>query len=319
MKINFKNVSHTYNFKSEFSQRGIDNVSISLETGNIYAIIGPTGSGKSTFVQHLNGLLLPTSGEIEIIDEKVMTPLDRKGRPIKSKQKIQKIGSANPDYQYVPERIVISNTKRRNKSLHSLRKKIGVVFQFPEQQLFESTVVKDVAFGPRNYGIKGKDGIELAKAALENVNLDPSYYERSPFDLSGGEQRKVAIAGILALEPEILVLDEPTAGLDPRNSQDILDLILNLFNKGHTIILITHDMGIALKYAHEIIVFQDSRLTTMESKESLLHNIERIDFLELPTQVSFGIQLKKQGYPIDLSKSLDFEYIVDIVKNGRRK
>ena len=315
MKIEFRNVSHEYNQESTYSQKGISDISLTLETGKIYALIGPTGSGKSTFIQHLNGLLLPTSGEIYIEDEKDLLPLNEKGKLLRGKKK--KHALEHPaSYVLVPRTFLITPNKRKNKDLSLLRKRIGVVFQFPEQQLFEGTIVKDVAFGPKNYKIKNDEATTLAISALHSVNVPESYFERSPFDLSGGEQRKVAIAGILALDPEILVLDEPTAGLDPKNSEDILALVTNLYRLGKTIILITHDMEIALKYAHEIIVFRNGKIFTRASKEELLSNIETIDFIEIPASIKFAVNLKNQGFAVDLTKALDSNYLLDVIKRG---
>ncbi|MDD3099220.1 MAG: ATP-binding cassette domain-containing protein, partial [Bacilli bacterium] len=178
MPIKYENVSFTYNAKTPFSYEALSDVSLDIIDGSFTAIVGKTGCGKSTLIQQLNGLLVPTSGEVIINDY-----------------------------------VVAKSRKRRTKKIKELRKLVGLVFQFPEYQLFEETVEKDVAFGPKNFGASNEGALKSAHEALRLVGLDESFYKRSPFDLSGGERRRVAIAGILALNPNILVLDEPTAGL----------------------------------------------------------------------------------------------------------
>ena len=194
MSIKIKNVSFSYMVKTPNEVKALDDVSFEIEKGSITAIIGHTGSGKSTLIQTLNALILPSSGEIEV-DDFVITP-----------------------------------NRKKNKNIKELRKHIASIFQFPEYQLFEENVEKDVAFGLKNYGFKENEAIEKAHEALKLVGLDESFYKRSPFELSGGEKRRVAIAGILILDPDILILDEPTAGLDPSGTKIILEsLFLNLW------------------------------------------------------------------------------------------
>lgn len=319
MKIEFRNVSHIYNQKSILPQDGIKNIDLDLVSGGIIAVIGPTGSGKSTFIQHLNGLLLPTEGHIHIIDEEDLVPINREGKFLQGKRKQEAIAQKDQRFRFVPQQFTITSKKRKNENLHDLRKKIGVVFQFPEQQLFESSVEKDVSFGPRNYKIKNDEALKLAHQALESVNISPDYFSRSPFDLSGGEQRKVAIAGILALKPEILVLDEPTAGLDSRNSADIMQLITSLKAQNKTIILVTHDMKIALNYSDKIMVFKDGEVTNFSRTRDILEEIEEVDFLEKPKQLEFSLALKKMGFEINLHSALDFESLVEQIERGVKK
>ena len=315
MKIEFRNVTHEYNSRTAYPQTGIRDISITLESGKIYALIGPTGSGKSTFIQHMNGLLLPTAGEIFVEDGDVLIPVNKKGKPLRGRKKA--LAEKEPNsYSFVPKQYLITTKKRKNKNISSLRKRIGVAFQFPEQQLFESTVLKDVAFGPRNYKIPVPQAQQLARNALRDVNISEDYFDRSPFDLSGGEQRKVAIAGILSLDPEFLVLDEPTAGLDPKNSKDILDLIVRLHSSGKTIVLITHDMEIALKYASEVIIFRDGQIVSQSSSNDLMNQLGNIDFIELPTSIRFAHDLKLMGYDVDLERSLDQDYLLSVIEKG---
>ena len=179
MPIRFEKVSYTYGKKTPFEYQALKDINLEILEGSFTAIVGHTGSGKSTLIQHLNGLLLPEEGRVVIAD-------------------------------------FVLEAKKKIKNIKALRKQVGIVFQFPEYQLFESTVLKDVMFGPKNFGATEEEAKAKAQKALELVKIPPSYYEKSPFALSGGERRRVAIAGILAMEPKILVLDEPTAGLDPK-------------------------------------------------------------------------------------------------------
>ena len=183
MSITFDKVEHTYSSDTPFAYHALKGVDLVIPKGSMTALIGHTGSGKSTLIQHINALLLPTAGNIQIED------------------------------------IMISATDKPN-TLKPLRKKAGLVFQFPEYQLFEETILKDIIFGPTNFGVNEEEALKLAKETLKLVGLDESYLEKSPFDLSGGQKRRVAIAGILAMDPEILILDEPTAGLDPQGAKE---------------------------------------------------------------------------------------------------
>ena len=195
MSITFKKVEHIYSEKTPFSYHALKGVDLNIEKGKMTALIGHTGSGKSTLIQHMNALLLPSAGEVHIED------------------------------------ILITATDKPE-SLKPLRKKAGLVFQFPEYQLFEETILKDIIFGPKNFGINEDEAIEMAKKVLKMVGLDESYLEKSPFDLSGGQKRRVAIAGILAMDPDILILDEPTAGLDPQGAKEMLNLFKKINQTG---------------------------------------------------------------------------------------
>ena len=200
MSIQVNHIFHTYFKKSPNAVLALNDVSLEIKEGEFVAFVGETGSGKSTLVQHFNALLIPDEGTIEV------------------------------------NNYLITNNKRKNKKMNLLRKEVGLIFQFPEYQLFEETVLEDVGFGPRNFGASLQEANKKAKEALSQVGLDISYYDRSPFELSGGERRKVAVAGILALDPDVLILDEPTAGLDYQASKEMMELVEKLHQKGKTII-----------------------------------------------------------------------------------
>ena len=224
MSINFKEISYVYSPTMPYRYTALDNVNLSIDEGKITAIIGETGSGKSTLVQHLNALLLPSEGSLEVA-----------GYTIKANEK--------------------------TKNLKQLRQRVGLVFQFSEYQLFEETILKDVAFGPKNFGASEEEATNKAKEALKLVGIPESYYERSPLDLSGGQKRRVAIAGILAMGPQIIVLDEPTAGLDPKGSDEMIKLFCDLNKKfKKTIILVTHDNEVVYNYADDVILLSGGKV-----------------------------------------------------------
>ena len=237
-------------------------------------------------MQMLNGLLYPTSGEV-IIDNF----------------------------------IVSSDKKRRSKKLFLLRKKVGMVFQFPEYQLFEENVLKDVMFGPKNFGLKEDEAKKVAIKALNDVGIPESYFKKSPFELSGGEKRKIAIAGILASNPDIIVLDEPTAGLDPSSKVEIMDLIKKLNVGGKTVILVTHDMDVVMNYAKKVVVLNDAKLIKITTPEKLFNEEDIESYsLEIPTLYKFKKALKKYGFKKDLSLINDYDALIKAIveekKNG---
>ena len=218
MRITFEDVEYRYQANTPFEHLALHDVNLSLDSGSYTAIIGHTGSGKSTLLQHLNALIKPTKGRVIIGD-----------------------------------RTIESN--RKEKDLRSIRQKVGIVFQFPEHQLFDETVEKDICFGPMNFGVSEAEAKVLARKAIEQVGLSEDILPKSPFDLSGGQMRRVAIAGVLAMEPDVLVLDEPIAGLDPRGRNEIMDMFYQLHkNRGISMILVTHSMEDAAKYADEIVI-----------------------------------------------------------------
>ena len=266
MSITCKNLSHIYGENTPFEYYALKNVNLDIQEGSFTAIIGQTGSGKSTFIQHINALLLPTDGQITI------------------------------------DKYTISS-KEKPEKLKQLRKKSGLVFQFPEYQLFEETIERDIMFGPMNFGIDENSAKEVAKKSLEMVGLDQTYLEKSPFDLSGGQKRRVAIAGILAMDPDILVLDEPTAGLDPQGIREMMDLFKSIHQLGKTVILVTHDMNHVLEYCNEVIVMNEG---CVERKGKVKDVFKDSDYLlnlgiDLPLITNMIIDLNKKGFQLDTS------------------
>ncbi|HEX6593707.1 MAG TPA: energy-coupling factor ABC transporter ATP-binding protein [Bacillota bacterium] len=223
MDITFKDVSYIYQENSPFAHQALDEVSFHIPSGTYVAIIGHTGSGKSTLIQHLNGLVRPSKGEVQIGD----FTLTKEDKPSDMKE---------------------------------LRSRVGVVFQYPEHQLFEETIREDIAFGPKNFGVPPEEVEKRIKEVIPAVGLTEDFLNRSPFDLSGGQMRRVAIAGVLAVQPEILVLDEPTAGLDPRGQKEIMDMFYHLHQKEKlTTVLVTHSMEDAVKYADYVIILNQGK------------------------------------------------------------
>lgn len=280
MAIKISNVSYTYLPKTPNAYLALDNVSLTIEDHSFVAFVGETGSGKSTLVQTLNALLVPSSGQIEVDD------------------------------------FLITNKAKKIKRIKELRKHIGLVFQFPEYQLFEETVEKDVAFGVKNFGADNKTALDKAHAALLSVGLDESYYTRSPFDLSGGEKRRVAIAGILAIEPDILVLDEPTAGLDPNGVNDIMSLLTVLHELGKTIIIVTHDMDIVMKYCEKVFVLNKGKLAFEGNPYQLFAQDNEKMAIEVPALYELARKLKDKGLDLDIENIRNVDELIDqIVEN----
>lgn len=264
MAITFKSLSYIYDEGMPYAHHALKDINLNIEEGKITAIIGKTGSGKSTLVEHLNALLVPSSGSLEIEDTIILPG-------------------------------------KKNKGLKALRKKVGLVFQFSEYQLFEETILKDVAFGPKNYGASEQESIAKAKLALKMVGIDESYYETSPFDLSGGQKRRIAIAGILALEPKIIVLDEPTAGLDPKGSQEMIDLFVKLNKKaGITVILVTHDNEIVYNYADNTVLMADGEVKYSGNTLELFNDKEKVKEFNIlePKILSVKNALNDKGFKI---------------------
>lgn len=266
MPIRFNDVFYTYQANSPFKSEALKGVSLEIKEGSFTCVVGHTGSGKSTLVQQLNGLLIPTSGSVEV-----------NGFTVQKKHKSLK-------------------------NLHNLRKEVGIVFQFARYQLFEESIEQDVAFGPMNFGVKKEEALEIAHKCLKTVGIDESLFKRSPFEVSGGQRRRVAIAGILALEPKILVLDEPTAGLDPRGAAEILELFKSLNEKGTTIILVTHDINIVYQYADDVVVMNEGKIELHCSPEELFkEDVEKYS-LETPLIQKTVNALLEKGMKINPAK-----------------
>ncbi|MFG6120658.1 energy-coupling factor ABC transporter ATP-binding protein [Thalassobacillus sp. B23F22_16] len=260
MDITFQDVSYIYQANTPFEHRALSGVSFHIPSGSFVAVIGHTGSGKSTLLQHLNGLLRPTEGKVMI-----------------------------GDYQI--------SAGEKTKDIKSLREKVGVVFQYPEHQLFEETVAKDIGFGPLNFNVDPKEIERRTGEAIKAVGLPEDLLQRSPFDLSGGQMRRVAIAGVLAMNPEVLVLDEPTAGLDPSGQREIMDMFSRQ-HKNHnlTTVLVTHSMEDALRYADHIIIMKDGEKYMEGAPLDVLVNKEELQRvqLDLPEVIQFLHQAEKQ-------------------------
>lgn len=266
MDIRFQDVSYTYQKNTPFESRALYDIDLTISDGSYTAIVGHTGSGKSTVLQHLNALKIPTEGTVTIGD-----------------------------------RVISEHTK--NKKLKPLRKKVGIVFQFPESQLFEETIAKDIAFGPKNFGVSDEEADKLVRELLPLVGLSVDFMDRSPFDLSGGQMRRVAIAGVLALEPEVLVLDEPTAGLDPRGREDIMNMFYKLHKeRGITIVLVTHQMEDVANYADHMIVLQKGTVKREGSPREIFQESGWLTSLNLgvPQTVQFANDLEEKfGWEFD--------------------
>ena len=260
MGIILDNVSYTYQEGTPFASAALSNVSLTIEDGSYTAIIGHTGSGKSTILQLLNGLLVPTEGSVRVFDT------------------------------------LITSTSV-NKQIRQIRKQVGLVFQFAENQIFEETVLKDVAFGPQNFGVSVKEAEAIAREKLALVGIDESLFERSPFELSGGQMRRVAIAGILAMEPKILVLDEPTAGLDPIGRKELMTLFKKLHQDGITIVLVTHLMDDVAEFADQVYVMEKGKLVKSGKPSLVFQNVEFMEKIQLgvPKITRFAQRLAERG------------------------
>ncbi len=277
MGIQFKQVGYKYQgIKTKYV--ALEDIDLNIEgKGEFVAIIGHTGSGKSTLVQHMNALLLPTSGQVEVFGQKL---------PPKKKEKI-----------------------------NHLRQKVGLVFQFPEYQLFEETIIKDIMFGPKNFKQSDEDALKKATDAAHVVGIEDNLFEKSPFRISGGQMRRVAVAGILAMEPKILVLDEPTRGLDPKGKIDLMNIFVDLHEKnGQSIILITHDMDIVSQYAKRVIVLDKGHVVFDGKKEELFEHKDFSKFhLELPTPLKIMRHLEKT-VGIEYKPFYDFDSLYQFLK-----
>ena len=265
MDIRFKQVGFAYQAGTPFEMRALHDVTFSVKDGSYVAIIGHTGSGKSTILQHLNALLKPTEGIVELGDKMI-------------------------------------DSTTGNKDLKPLRKKVGIVFQFPEAQLFEETVEKDIAFGPKNFGVSEEEALKIAAEVVKTVGLPEEVLKKSPFDLSGGQMRRVAIAGVLAMKPEVLVLDEPTAGLDPKGRLEMMEMFYKLNKEQNmTIVLVTHQMNDVSDYADHVIVIETGNVVKEGSPKEVFSDASWLleKQLGVPTTLAFVEKLKEKGWSTD--------------------
>ena len=280
MGISLENVSYTYQSGTPFERRALFDMTVTIKDGSYTAFIGHTGSGKSTIMQLLNGLYLPTSGQVKVDD-------------------------------------TIINSQSKNKEIKPIRKKVGLVFQFPESQLFAETVLEDIAFGPQNFGVAKEEAEQRALESLRLVGLSDELRDQNPFDLSGGQMRRVAIAGILAMQPDILVLDEPTAGLDPQGRKELMSLFKQLHLSGITIVLVTHLMDDVADYATAVNVMEKGRLVLSGTPKDVFQKVAFLKEKQLgvPKITEFALQLQEKGYSFE-SLPITIEEFVEVLVHG---
>ena len=278
MSLVLENVTYRYSQGTAYEITALNHVNLSIGDGEFIGVIGHTGSGKSTLVQHLNGLLKVTEGAIYFNGE---------------------------------------NIYQEKYDLRSLRTQVGMVFQYPEHQLFEATVLEDVCFGPKNQGLSKEEQQERAREALKDVGLDESCYGKSPFELSGGQKRRAAIAGVIAMRPSVLILDEPTAGLDPRGRDEILDLVADMHRSyGCTVILVSHSMEDVANYVDRIIVMNDGEVLYDDTPRQVFRHYKKLEEIGLAApQVTYLMhELKEQGFPVDCDVTTVEEAKAEILK-----
>ena len=287
MQISLKNVSYTYNYKTPYAREVLKDINLNVEEGSYTVIIGKTGSGKSTLIEHINGLLLPTHGEVLVNNVLITNP--------KSKKEKRELA----------------------KKLKVLRQDVAVLFQFSEQQLFETSVLKDIIFAPLNYGISEERAISKAKELIKLVGLDESYLDKSPFELSGGEMRKVALCGVLALEPKVLILDEPTVALDYKSREEIMTMVKKLKDElNMTIVLISHNMNYVLEYADKVFVLKNGKINFKGTVEELFadEKLLKENSLEQPELLKFYNNLQENNIKLDVFPR-KYEDLIDALKN----
>ena len=280
MGITLQQVSYTYQANTPFEGRALFGVDLEIVEGSYTALIGHTGSGKSTLLQLLNGLNVPTAGVV-LIDETVITPTSV------------------------------------NKDIKQVRKKVGLVFQFPESQVFDETVLQDVAFGPQNFGVSKEDAERTAREKLALVGIDEELFERSPFELSGGQMRRVAIAGILAMEPHVLVLDEPTAGLDPAGRKELMAIFKELHQMGMTIVLVTHLMDDVADFADFVYVLENGKVVRTGRPSAVFQEVDFMESIQLgvPKITKFAANLERRGLVFD-QLPITIEEFTEVLTHG---
>ena len=287
MQISLKNVSYTYNYKTPYAREVLKDINLNIEEGSYTVIVGKTGSGKSTLIEHINGLLLPTYGEVLVNNVLITNPKNKREK------------------------------RELAKTLKILRKDVAVLFQFSEQQLFETSVLKDIIFAPLNYGISEERAISKAKELIKLVGLDESYLDKSPFELSGGEMRKVALCGVLALEPKVLILDEPTVALDYKSREEIMTMVKKLKDElNMTIVLISHNMNYVLEYADKVFVLKNGKINFEGTVEGLFadEKLLKENSLEQPELLKFYNNLQENNIKLDVFPR-KYEDLIDALKN----
>ena len=287
MQISLKNVSYTYNYKTPYAREVLKAINLKIDEGSYTVIVGKTGSGKSTLIEHINGLLLPTKGEVAVDNILITNPQSKKER------------------------------RELAKKLKILRQDVAVLFQFSEQQLFETSVLKDIIFAPLNYGVAEEKAILKAKELIKLVGLDESYLDKSPFELSGGEMRKVALCGVLALEPKVLILDEPTVALDYQSREEIMAMVKRLKEDfDMTIVLVTHNMDYVLEYADKVFVLKNGGVSFEGRVEDLFLNekVLKDNSLELPEVLKFYKKLEANNIVLDVFPR-KYDELINALKN----
>ena len=287
MQISLKSVSYTYTSKTPYAREVLKDLNLKIDEGSYTVIVGKTGSGKSTLIEHINGLLLPTKGEVAVDNVLITNPQSKKER------------------------------RELAKKLKILRQDVAVLFQFSEQQLFETSVLKDIIFAPLNYGVAEEKAILKAKELIKLVGLDESYLDKSPFELSGGEMRKVALCGILALEPKVLILDEPTVALDYQSREEIMAMVKRLKEEfDMTIVLVTHNMDYVLEYADKVFVLKNGEISFEGKVEDLFLNeqVLKENSLELPGVLKFYKKLEANNIVLDVFPR-KYEELINALKN----
>lgn len=285
MDILLQNVEYRYQAGTPFERLALKDITLDIPFGTYLAVIGHTGSGKSTVLQHLNGLLRPTKGSVTIGD-------------------------------------TVISAEEKKKSLKHVRQKVGIVFQFPEHQLFEETIEKDICFGPMNFGVSEEEAKERARAAIKQVGLSEDYLQKSPFDLSGGQMRRVAIAGVLAMEPDVIVLDEPTAGLDPRGRREIMNMFYDLHRERQlSTVLVTHSMEDAARYADQIVVMHQGEVFKKGVPEEIFSSPEGLIELGLDVPEVIRFQRKfEETFKVKLNKvCLTMEQLTDEIAESLKR
>lgn len=282
MEIRIEHLNYIYGLGTSYEKKALDDISLTIRSGEFIGIIGHTGSGKSTLIQHLNGLNRASSGQIFVDGKKIYED----GYPMRQ-----------------------------------LRFRVGLVFQYPEYQIFETTVLKDICFGPKNQGLSEEEAGGRARAAMRMVGLDESYENKSPFELSGGQKRRVAIAGILAMNPEVLVLDEPTAGLDPKGRDDILGVLKQLHQEsGITVVLVSHSMEDVANYASRIIVLDKGKVLYDDIPARVFSHVEELESIGLAApQVTYVMRaLRRMGWDVSQDVTTQAEAADEILEVLRK-